>query len=167
MSLKSKIEAVIYAAEEPVTLAQLAALFSAEALEYKAEREAAAAEAAAESEPQAGEASPLLDEGFAYLGLEQTPAFFVAPAGEEGGLPVVVPGEIEIQPEPAPSWEHPAASEPAPELAAAADTEISAASTKRSQPRPTLPPIPRQNASAKRGRATAKFAASSTGSSTS
>src|SRR5271165_6190212 len=33
MSLKAKIEAVIYAAEEPVTLVQLAALFQAEALE--------------------------------------------------------------------------------------------------------------------------------------
>ncbi len=33
MSLRGKIEAVIYAAEEPVTLAQLAALFGAEALE--------------------------------------------------------------------------------------------------------------------------------------
>ena len=32
MSLKGKVEAVIYAAEEPVTLAQLAALFGAEAL---------------------------------------------------------------------------------------------------------------------------------------
>ena len=32
MSLKAKIEAVIYAAEEPVTLAQLAGLFAAEAL---------------------------------------------------------------------------------------------------------------------------------------
>ncbi len=36
MSLKAKLEAVIYAAEEPITLAQLAALFAAEALEYKA-----------------------------------------------------------------------------------------------------------------------------------
>ena len=35
MSLKAKIEAVIYAAEEPVTLAQLAALFQAEALEER------------------------------------------------------------------------------------------------------------------------------------
>ena len=33
MSLKAKIEAVIYAAEEPVTLAQLASLFQTEALE--------------------------------------------------------------------------------------------------------------------------------------
>jgi segregation and condensation protein B len=41
MSLKAKLEAVIYAAEEPVTLAQLALLFTADALEYKAEHEAA------------------------------------------------------------------------------------------------------------------------------
>ncbi|MGB6975448.1 MAG: SMC-Scp complex subunit ScpB [Terracidiphilus sp.] len=47
MSLKSKLEAVIYAAEEPVTLAQLAALFSTEALEWKAEQIAKAAEEAA------------------------------------------------------------------------------------------------------------------------
>jgi hypothetical protein len=39
MSLKAKLEAVIYAAEEPVTLAQLAALFAADALEWKAEQE--------------------------------------------------------------------------------------------------------------------------------
>jgi segregation and condensation protein B len=38
MSLKARIEAVIYAAEEPVTLAQLAALFGAEALAARAER---------------------------------------------------------------------------------------------------------------------------------
>jgi len=36
MSLKAKLEAVIYAAEEPITLAQLAALFAADALEHKA-----------------------------------------------------------------------------------------------------------------------------------
>ena len=36
MSLKAKLEAVIYAAEEPVTLAQLALLFTADALEWKA-----------------------------------------------------------------------------------------------------------------------------------
>ena len=35
MSLKAKIEAVIYAAEEPVTLVQLAALFQTEALEER------------------------------------------------------------------------------------------------------------------------------------
>jgi segregation and condensation protein B len=42
MSLKAKLEAVIYAAEEPVTLAQLVGLFADEALEGKAEQEAAA-----------------------------------------------------------------------------------------------------------------------------
>ena len=40
MSLKAKLEAVIYAAEEPVTLAQFASLFAEEALEWKAERDA-------------------------------------------------------------------------------------------------------------------------------
>jgi segregation and condensation protein B len=40
MSLKAKLEAVIYAAEEPVTLAQLTFLFAEEALTWKAEREA-------------------------------------------------------------------------------------------------------------------------------
>ncbi|MGA2849672.1 MAG: SMC-Scp complex subunit ScpB [Terracidiphilus sp.] len=35
MSLKTKLEAVIYAAEEPVTLAQLATLFASEAEEWK------------------------------------------------------------------------------------------------------------------------------------
>jgi segregation and condensation protein B len=56
MSLKAKLEAVIYAAEEPVTLAQLAALFAADALEWKAEQQAAQAEQAA-AEANAPEAS--------------------------------------------------------------------------------------------------------------
>jgi segregation and condensation protein B len=53
MSLKAKLEAVIYAAEEPVTLGQLAVLFAADALEWKAEREAAAVaeQSASGSEP--------------------------------------------------------------------------------------------------------------------
>src|SRR5579871_418652 len=42
MSLKAKLESVIYAAEEPVTLAHLALMFTTEALEYKVELEAAA-----------------------------------------------------------------------------------------------------------------------------
>ena len=61
MSLKAKLEAVIYAAEEPVTLAQLAALFAAEAMEYKAALTAALPAA----EPQ-----PLLGEGLEYLNIE-------------------------------------------------------------------------------------------------
>src|SRR5271168_440549 len=95
MSLKAKLEAVIYAAEEPVTLAQLAAIFTADALELKAERETAAAEA--NPKPPAA-TQPLLDEGFAYLGLEQTPAFYTAPDGEAGGLPVTAPSAPEPEP---------------------------------------------------------------------
>jgi segregation and condensation protein B len=83
MSLKAKLEAVIYAAEEPVTLGQLASLFAAEALEYKAEQEAEAAKHASEVAAQAASAQPvdpmpLLAEGLEYLGLEQTPAFYAA-----------------------------------------------------------------------------------------
>ena len=62
MSLKAKLEAVIYAAEEPVTLAQLAALFTPDALEWKAGQEAAAAE----QEAEAAESQPFLVEQFAY-----------------------------------------------------------------------------------------------------
>jgi segregation and condensation protein B len=50
MSLKAKLEAVIYAAEEPVTLAQLATLFASDALEYKAQQQAVSAEQAAEAD---------------------------------------------------------------------------------------------------------------------
>jgi len=72
MSLKAKLEAVIYAAEEPVTLAQLAALFTADALEWKAEHEAASAEQTrdgGESEPQ-----PAGEWEFDSMELSQTPA---------------------------------------------------------------------------------------------
>jgi segregation and condensation protein B len=67
MSLKAKLEAVIYAAEEPVTLAQLAGLFADEALELKAEREAAAAAQATEG---ADGGALQLNEAFPHLGLE-------------------------------------------------------------------------------------------------
>jgi segregation and condensation protein B len=49
MSLKAKLEAVIYAAEEPVTLAQLAFLFAEDAHAWKAERDTLNAENAAEA----------------------------------------------------------------------------------------------------------------------
>ncbi len=65
MSLKAKLEAVIYAADEPVTLTQLAGLFTNEALEWKAERDAAAAEAAERA------ALPLLNDAINYLELEE------------------------------------------------------------------------------------------------
>jgi segregation and condensation protein B len=48
MSLKTKLEAVIYAAEEPVTLAQFAFLFAEDALAWKAERDALSAESTLE-----------------------------------------------------------------------------------------------------------------------
>ena len=72
MSLKSKLEAVIYAAEEPVTLAQLAVLFTADALEWQAQQKAAAAQQQAADAAQAADASgplPLLNQAFDYLEL--------------------------------------------------------------------------------------------------
>jgi segregation and condensation protein B len=74
MSLKAKLEAVIYAAEEPVTLAQLALLFSAEALEWKAEQEAVSAKLADEAtdqELEAAESVPLLNGEFNYTEADQ------------------------------------------------------------------------------------------------
>jgi len=68
MSLKAKLEAVIYAAEEPVTLTQLSALFAADALEWKSQQDAASAETAAGQTPQ--EPLPLLNAAFDYLELE-------------------------------------------------------------------------------------------------
>jgi len=76
MSLKAKLEAVIYAAEEPVTLAQLAALFADEALAWKSERDAARAaqtEENEESSEAAAESLPLLE------GEELTPVMAAAP----------------------------------------------------------------------------------------
>ncbi len=55
MSLKAKLEAVIYAAEEPVTLAQLALLFAEEALTWKAAQAAEISEAAVEAWMEAPE----------------------------------------------------------------------------------------------------------------
>jgi segregation and condensation protein B len=80
MSLKAKLEAVIYACEEPVALAQLAGLFAGEALQWKAERDAAEA---AKSE---AEKLPLLKDAFDYLELEP---------GNEGEV-----GENNAQPAP-------------------------------------------------------------------
>jgi segregation and condensation protein B len=79
MSLKAKLEAVIYAAEEPVTLTQLAALFAADALEWKSAQEAASAEAAGEAEPGS---EPTVNAEFDYQSLEPVAD---APATEETG----------------------------------------------------------------------------------
>jgi segregation and condensation protein B len=67
MSLKAKLEAVIYAAEEPVTLAQLAALFGDDALEWKAAEEAAAAAAQDAPEEEQIALLPQLNEAFPFL----------------------------------------------------------------------------------------------------
>jgi len=66
MSLKAKLEAVIYAAEEPVTLAQLAVLFAADAFEWKAQQQAASAADAAEADFAAARPLPLTNEELAY-----------------------------------------------------------------------------------------------------
>ncbi len=90
MSLKAKLEAVIYAAEEPVTLAQLTALFSADALEWKAAQEAAAAEQTAEVAGQnlravePAEPLPLLTGELEYLGLADTPDVYAGGSAEPG-----------------------------------------------------------------------------------
>ncbi len=73
MSLKAKLEAVIYAAEEPVTLTQLAALFAAEALEWKAQQEAASAEQAVQAAEDAQTLPLGLTEDLSYTEL-QTPS---------------------------------------------------------------------------------------------
>jgi segregation and condensation protein B len=84
MSLKAKLEAVIYAAEEPVTLAQLAGLFADEALELKAEQEAAAAALVAEGAAE-GDVLPQLNEAFPHLGLEPVESGESAETSAEGG----------------------------------------------------------------------------------
>lgn len=71
MSLKAKIEAVIYAAEEPVTLAQIGALFQAELLE---ERTARLTAAAAETEAPAVAEEPGLALETAAVLPEEAPA---------------------------------------------------------------------------------------------
>jgi segregation and condensation protein B len=59
MSLRAKIEAVVYAAEEPVTLAQLVAVFAPEVREiWQAEQQTAAATTAAAEDDATTEPSP-------------------------------------------------------------------------------------------------------------
>jgi segregation and condensation protein B len=67
MSLKAKLEAVIYAAEEPVTLAQLAALFADDAFEWKAQQASASAGQTAESDSAAAQPLPQVYEELPYL----------------------------------------------------------------------------------------------------
>lgn len=109
MSLKAKLEAVIYAAEEPVTLAQLATLFVDEALEWKAEQEAAA-EAARASEP-VEEVAPLL-EGVA---LEEAAEAAVAEVEAQESVTPETPVAAEPEPTTEVATEAPPAEEKSPE----------------------------------------------------
>jgi segregation and condensation protein B len=88
MSLKAKLEAVIYAAEEPVTLAQFASLFAADALEWKQQKAAEAA--AGQTEPETPQL-PQLEEGMEYVELAEeavTPEAAAPAVGEEPVAPV-------------------------------------------------------------------------------
>jgi segregation and condensation protein B len=109
MSLKAKLEAVIYAAEEPVTLAQLAALFAADALDWKTEQEAARTEAEAEAAADTAEAAsgslPFLEEGGGAtlqpdLGSDSAPhpdsSAQPAPPVTEAEGPMEIPIEIPV-----------------------------------------------------------------------
>jgi segregation and condensation protein B len=96
MSLKAKLEAVIYAAEEPVTLTQLAALFASDALEWKAQQEAAAAEQTAEVAAGEGPDAdfPLLQEGLENIGLSPDEPEDADITGNAGEPPVEAPAPV-------------------------------------------------------------------------
>jgi segregation and condensation protein B len=114
MSLKAKLEAVIYAAEEPVTLAQLSALFADEAFEWKAEQAAVSAEEAAE----AAQSLPLESGEFAYL---ETEADAGEPASPEQDSVSAEEQSSEAQTEASPEAEAEASAEP---VAAETNPEI-------------------------------------------
>ena len=88
MSLKAKLEAVIYAAEEPVTLAQMSTLFAEEALLWKARQDELLAPSLplADSEADAPAAIELAESGLAS-GAELT-EHLVTPAAESVPQPV-------------------------------------------------------------------------------
>jgi len=96
MSLKAKLEAVIYAAEEPVTLAQLAGLFAQDAFAWKAERRAASSlplEAVPESDDDVATSDSAVDlagVSAAESESEPEPAETAAPLGESGGAAVEI-----------------------------------------------------------------------------
>ena len=119
MSLKAKLEAVIYAAEEPVMLAQLAAVFADEAMEWKAEHEAAARrqaedesapvdvsarpvqESLPEIEAEAGTANessaPEPVEALAHAGAEEATAAVAETTGEEAAARDAAQAEAEAK----------------------------------------------------------------------
>jgi segregation and condensation protein B len=120
MSLKAKLEAVIYAAEEPVTLAQLAAVFTADVLEWKVEQEATSAAQAAGQTGANSETLFLLPqpahEQIVYMGLDE--ALSVA-LPDESPAPLLEP-PVEPAADPNPE----ASAEPAESAAVDADDEL-------------------------------------------
>jgi segregation and condensation protein B len=93
MSLKAKLEAVIYAAEEPVTLAQLAGLFAQDAFAWKAERRAASSlplEAVPESDDDVATSVDLAGVSAVESESKPEPAETAAPLGESGGAAVEI-----------------------------------------------------------------------------
>ena len=122
MSLKAKLEAVIYAAEEPVTLGQLADLFAFEALAWKAEREVARKEAEAAG-LEAG------DSGTGELGFAAEPNRELAgdSAGAEAG--------IETEPDAEAGLTAEVGTAAGGEVAAAAQAEEAAAKAREQQRR--------------------------------
>ena len=108
MSLKAKLEAVIYAAEEPVTLAQLAALFATEALEWKAAEEAASAAASPESaspesaDPESAneESLPILNAELDFAEMEQPSQAETTAEPGETEEPETAASEVETEPAP-------------------------------------------------------------------
>ena len=146
MSLKSKLEAVIYAAEEPVTLTQLATLFGAEALEWKAAEEAAAAQKA-ESDAAAtvvDPSQPMIAEGLEYLDLRtedgylfEQPGFAVLPEAEPeptADAPTEPAAEEVVEPAGADEAQ-PESTESAPDVAAQPDPEAEAKRAARQRDR--------------------------------
>jgi segregation and condensation protein B len=162
MSLKAKLEAVIYAAEEPVTLTQLTALFAADALEWKAEQEAASAEQAAEAAAETDQ--PMTNAEFAYLELGQNPAD--APPSEPADAPlepaaaavaepsaeaVAEPGPepgLESSAEPSPETDSQTAPETTPEPSAEAAAETASAAGQNEAPATEDLPTPAEETAA-------------------
>ena len=122
MSLKARIEAVIYAAEEPVTLAQLASLFRDEALLSRAER------TAPQPDPEAPTEDALPAEAIAVELTADTSASllpdFPAPDSPVPDAPPVESLDSEVPPIPS-AQEEPTttAADPVSELADSTATE--------------------------------------------
>jgi segregation and condensation protein B len=113
MSLKAKLEAVIYAAEEPVTLAQLAQIFAADALEWQAAQAAAAAEANAErvgEESGSQEPGTLLLEDLEILPVADTAAMAAQAAEQVATAALTNSGLVEGETGPAADGSEPSGS---------------------------------------------------------